>query len=371
MKFGFAILLACHGAIHLAGFLKAFGLAELPGLGQPLSRGAGALWLAAAAGFLAAAVLLFVDARHWWVAALPAVALSQALIIADFHDAKLGTIANAIILVPLVVSLLDLRPASLRSRYDADVQAAIAASDLAPPSLVTEADLAPLPEPVRNYLRRAGAVGAPHVRSVRARFSARMRTAPDAPWMSATVEQYDFFDAAGARRLFFMEASRAGLPFVAFHRYVGDAATMEVRIAGLIPVVDARGPQMTEGETVTLFNDLCFLAPAALVDAPVQWQLLGPRAVRATYSNAGHTISAYLTFDAAGDLVGFLSDDRYQSDGKTHRRLPWSTPLSNFKNMSGVRLPVHGEARWREPDGEWTYGVFELESIAYGVGRVR
>jgi hypothetical protein len=327
------------------------------------------LWLAAATGFLAAAVLLFVDARHWWVAALPSVLLSHVLIFADFHDAKLGTIANAIILVPLAVSLSDLRPSSLRTRYDADVRDAIAASDITSPDLVTEAQLAPLPEPVKNYLRRAGVVGRPHVRSLRARFDARMRTAPDAPWMSATVEQYNFFDARGARRLFFMEASRAGLPFVAFHRYVGDAATMEVRIAGLLPVVDARGPQMTEGETVTLFNDLCFLAPAALVDAPVQWQLLGPRVARATYSNAGHTISAYLTFDAAGDLVGFLSDDRYQSDGKTYRRLPWSTPLSNFKDMSGVRLPAHGESRWREPDGEWTYGVFELRSITYGVGR--
>ena len=54
----FLILLAVHGLIHLLGFAKAFGLAELPQLVQPISRPWGALWLAAAALTLATAVML-------------------------------------------------------------------------------------------------------------------------------------------------------------------------------------------------------------------------------------------------------------------------------------------------------------------------
>jgi hypothetical protein len=183
--------------------------------------------------------------------------------------------------------------------------------------------------------------------------------------MSARVDQYDFFGPGGAERLFFMRASRAGVPFVVYHRYVGDAATMEVRLAGLIPIADARGAQMTQSETVTLFNDMCFLAPATLVDAPVTWKTLGKSEVCATYTNAGQTISAYLSFDAAGDLVGFISPDRYQSDGKTYRLLPWSTPLRDFQDFGVARLPAFGEARWHEAAGEWTYGQFWLERIDY------
>jgi hypothetical protein len=34
------------------------------------------------------------------------------------------------------------------------------------------------------------------------------------------------------------------------------------------------------------------------------------------FTNAGNTVSATLTFDAAGDLVGFLSNDRMQEDAR-------------------------------------------------------
>jgi hypothetical protein len=124
---------------------------------------------------------------------------------------------------------------------------------------------------------------------------------------------------------------------------------------------------MNRSETVTLLNDMCLFAPAALLDAPITWQALGDGRVKATFSNAGNSVSALLTFDAAGDLVGFLSEDRYQSDGKTHRRLPWSTPAGDFRDVGDHRLPTWGEARWREPTGEWSYAQLRLESIDYDV----
>ncbi len=40
-------VLALHGLIHAMGFAKAFGLAELPQLVQPISRAMGVAWLLA------------------------------------------------------------------------------------------------------------------------------------------------------------------------------------------------------------------------------------------------------------------------------------------------------------------------------------
>ena len=54
----FLFILGVHGLIHLLGFAKAFGLADLPQLAQPISRTWGALWLAAGMRVLAAAALL-------------------------------------------------------------------------------------------------------------------------------------------------------------------------------------------------------------------------------------------------------------------------------------------------------------------------
>lgn len=366
MRIAFAILVGLHGLIHLLGPAKAFGWAEVSQLRQPIPPLTGAAWLATSLLLVATAVLVAVGVRGWWVVALPGVLLSQWLIAQAWSDAKFGTVANLIILVPLVIAALDARPGSFRSRFAHDSRAALAKPMRTAP-IVTDADLASLPPLMQTYLRRVGAVGRPRVRNFRVVFDAQMRGSATAPWMQAIAEQYEFFDPPA--RLFFMRASRSGVPFDAYHRYVGDGATFQVRVAGLIPVVDIQGSIITKSETVTLLNDIVILAPAAVLDLPITWETTGEHTVRATFTNAGHAVSAVIRFDAAGDLVGFVSNDRYQSDAKGDRSFPWSTPVSGYREVDGIRIGAEAEANWIEPSGEWTYGRFAIKEIAYNVER--
>jgi Family of unknown function (DUF6544) len=74
-----------------------------------------------------------------------------------------------------------------------------------------------------------------------------------------------------------------------------------------------------------------------------------------------------LYFGDNGLLTNFVSDDRSRSspDGKVFTRLRFSTPVRDYRDFGGVRLAVHGEARWSLPEGEFTYGEFELVSVSY------
>jgi hypothetical protein len=83
MKWVIVALLVIHGAIHSMGFLKAYGIAELPQLRQPISPAMGRLWLAAAVLVLVTAACLafaprvgckcdhVVDNPHWLVGGEP------------------------------------------------------------------------------------------------------------------------------------------------------------------------------------------------------------------------------------------------------------------------------------------------------------
>jgi hypothetical protein len=181
--------------------------------------------------------------------------------------------------------------------------------------------------------------------------------------MQATATQYEFFDPPA--RLFHMSASRAGVPIDVLHEYIGGAATFQVRIAGLIPVVNKAGPSLTHDETVTLMNDVLVLAPAAVVDLPFTFEPIDDRSVRATFRNAGFGVAATLTFDADGDLVGFASSDRAH-DRKQGAAI-WSTPISSYAEVDGVRVGTCGDANWVDSTGEWTYGRFVIRSIEYNV----
>jgi len=367
VKHALALLLAVHGLIHLLGFVKGFGLAPVAELARPVSRAAGALWLLAAVGFLAAAALLylapgFAGPGRWWLAALPALVLSQALVVGAWSDARYGTVANALVAVPLAVTLLQLAPWSLRAAFDRAVAGQPPPPAAGPGDAITAADLERLPPPLRRYLERAGAVGRPHVRGFEARLTGRFRTGPGAPWLEIQAEQRTTLQPPSRR--FFMTAARGGLPFHALHALTPDGATMRVRVAGLVDVVDARGPELDRSEAVTFFNDLCLLAPATLVDAPVRWEALDARTVRGAFTLGRHEVAAVLTFDEAGDLAGFVSEDRLMSgDGGRFERHPWSTPVRAYADTEAGRVARLAEAAWRLPAGEYTYASFVVERV--------
>jgi hypothetical protein len=216
--------------------------------------------------------------------------------------------------------------------------------------------------PVQNYLRFTGSVGKPKVVNVRVTWRGTMRTKLDGDWLPIRAWQVNFFDDPA--RFFYIESSMYGLPFDGFHAYVADSATMQIKVGELFQVVDARGPKMNRGETVTMLNDMCLLAPATLISHSLRWEAIDSVTVRGFFSNQGNTISAVLTFDPSGPLKDFVSDDRYLSeDGKTYLSYPWSTPVREYGEFGGRKIASVGEAIWHMPQGEYAYGRFTVEEL--------
>lgn len=85
---------------------------------------------------------------------------------------------------------------------------------------------------------------------------------------------------------------------------------------------------------------------------------------KAIFTNGTNKISATLFFNHKGQLINFVSDDRYAFDMKQYR---FSTPVKNYKQINGRNIIKYGETIWNYPDGEFTYGKFTLKSIEYNV----
>jgi len=177
------------------------------------------------------------------------------------------------------------------------------------------------------------------------------------------VQQHNFFDQH--ERFFLMNARVKGLPTVGYHRYTGEHASMSVRLLGLIPVVHVEGDSLCRAETVTFFNDMCFLAPAILIDRHIAWNEIDSATVEAFFAHLSHTIKATLHFNEEGQLINFVSDDRYDVNEK--QRYRFSTPLSNFEEIGGFHLPTYGEAIWHYPEGPFVYGKYTLKQISYNI----
>lgn len=374
-----ACLIVAHAGFMSLGFCKAFQLVALDAL-QPITRPMGLLWLAAAWLFLAAARMLYTGPARWWLPAGLALLCSTLAIIAAWDDAKFGLIPNLVILGPALVAALGVAPWSLQARFRRDVAEGFAQRPADELPLVSEADIAPLPAPLQRYLRFAGALGRPRVWNYRLRYRGGLRSAPEQAFMPGTIEQQSFVHPPA--RHFLARMSMHGIPADAYHRYVGPSATFEVRLAALLQVVHAQGPELNRAETVTLFNDMCLLAPSTLVDAAIVWQEVDPLTVKASWSHAGNTVSALLSFDASGALTNFVSQDRARAEdlrnlGATElspgsaagsaNRLRWSTPIAGWRDFDGRKLPISAKAIWHLPKGDFEYGQFEIVEAAFNV----
>lgn len=345
-------VLVLDGLIHLLGFAKAFGYADLPQLTQPISRTWGLAWLAAAGLVLASAVAFGLGTRRFWGIGLVAVVVSQVVIVMAWRDAWAGTLANVLLLVLVGHAWLTEGPRSFQAAFDREVTQALARPT--EPATVSDHDLARLPAPVARYLRLAGVVGQPRVASYRVRLRGRIRGAPDSAWMSFTSDQINVVHPPSRR--FLMRARMYGLPVQAFHRLVDAHATMHVKAVGLVTVAQASGDVMDRSEAVTLLNDMCLMAPGTLVDPAIRWEVVDATHARAHFTLGVNTVVATLIFGDDGMLANFVSDDRSQlaPDG-TSRPLRFSTPVRGTRQFGPLRLAAGGEGRWHPPEGAFAY----------------
>jgi len=150
--------------------------------------------------------------------------------------------------------------------------------------------------------------------------------------MPIKSQQYNFFDEPS--RFFYIKAKMFGIPFDGLHVYSGNEATMQIKVASMFQVVDAKGEKMNHGETVTVLNDMYLMTPATLISETIRWEPIDSHSVKAFYTNDKITVTAILIFNQIGELIDFISEDRYYcEDGKTYLSYKCSTPISNNEEI--------------------------------------
>lgn len=359
LKYFFPFIIFAHALIHLMGFAKAYHFGNISQLTRDISKPLGLLWLFTCILFITAIILFYSDNEKWWLAGAIAAVISQFLIFSVWKDAKYGTIVNVI---ALTIVFLGYSMQMFENKYKKDVSENLLHANTISTDLLTENDLTQLPALVQKYLRYADVLNKPKVKNVRIEFYGQMRS-KGKEWFPFTSEQYNFFDEY--TRLFFMKGKMFGTTIPGYHIYKNKYASMDIRLLGLFPVVNITGDKLFRAETVTLFNDMCLFAPAALIDRRITWENIDSNSVKATLNNNGTIISAMLYFNKEGQLINFVSDDRIEvSDMKNYR---FSTPVKDYKNIGGYNLGTYGEGIWHYPDGTFVDGQFNVKNVQYNV----
>ncbi|MFN8558776.1 MAG: DUF6544 family protein [Dehalococcoidia bacterium] len=272
---------------------------------------------------------------------------------------KLAAGAVAAVAVAAGAALSIGRVASER-RITREIEALLAARSDAPPVIVTEADLAPLPEPVRRWLTHAGIIGKVRPATVRLKQVGEFRLGADKNWMPFAAEEYYTTDPPGF--IWTVDMRMAPLLTISGRDcYAGGAADIRMSLLSLVPVARSRGEGLNQGAMLRYLNEIMWF-PAAAISPSITWEAIDARSARATMTHGGVTASAIFLFDGEGRLTD-MQAQRFDSARGTMET--WSTPITAYGEFAGVRIPVAGEGVWKYEGGDFAYIRLRITDLEY------
>ena len=228
--------------------------------------------------------------------------------------------------------------------------------------VVTPGMLEALPAPVRRYLTYTGVVGYPWIHSVRLKQAGTFRLGAGRPWMPFSADETYTTDPPSLT--WNARFKLAGLPLLrARDQYKEGHGHMYGKLAGLMTVFDARGKELDQATMIRYLNEIMWF-PTAFLGPNIAWEERDEHSAQVTFSDQGKSVSAQVFFDDVGRMTNF-STMRYRKIEGEYSLDPWSTPMTGYGELAGLKLPTRGRAVWHLPDGDLPYADLEVTEIAY------
>lgn len=237
-------------------------------------------------------------------------------------------------------------------------------------------DLDALPDPVRRWLSRAVAPGAPTSSGVVLEMSGRIRVGV---WRAFTARQVI---AADRGYVWAADARFGRLPVLGYDRYEvggahddgrddggadgGGSAEMRWRLAGLLPVVTERGDDVRRSAAGRLAGELV-LNPGAALAPHVRWEAVDDARARARVRLGGDEHVVTVDVDEAGVVRSARLPRWGDPAGSGAAMHEFVARCSGDRSFGDYRLPAHVEAGWDldGPGATEPFIVFDVDAATF------
>lgn len=196
-----------------------------------------------------------------------------------------------------------------------------------------------LPPAARRYLEHTLAPGTPLARAARLEMHGNIRL--DGAWCPFTATQVLRWD-----RGFVWHAHTRirGLPVSGADREVDGEGEMKWKLLGIVPVMSAKGPEITRSAAGRLHAEAIWL-PGALLDPGVAWSADGDQP-SFTVEAHGETTCVALHLEPTGALRAMKLARWGDVDGGDFRYVDFGGYAANDRTFEGVTVPTEYRIGW-------------------------
>ena len=229
--------------------------------------------------------------------------------------------------------------------------------------IVTEEMLQKLPDPVKKYLLYTGVVGKPIVQTVRLKQVGKIRKDVNQPWMNIQAKQYYSVNPPCFIWIAYMKVF--GLPLVRVRDYYMEGkGNILVKALSFFTIANSSGKDMDQGAMMRYLNEMMWF-PSAFLGKNVSFESIDSNSARVTLKDMGKSVTATMYFDDEGKLTNFTAP-RYRDMGNNKFKLEnWSTPIREYGEFEGLKLPIKGSAVWNLKESDLEYIDLTITDLKY------
>jgi hypothetical protein len=220
----------------------------------------------------------------------------------------------------------------------------------AEPGAFTSAELEGLPKPARRHLAQAIANGTPLATSARLRMRGHIKLGRWLPFRAHQV--------LDPHRGFVWAARTAGV-ITGFDRYVDGQGAQEWKLAGLVTVLRADGPDTSRSAAGRAGAEAIWVPTALLPRFGVRWTADDDDSVTAHYQIGGLPMKVHYRLDRDGRIVSFVFDRWGDPDGTgTWGWHPFGGQVTGYRSFGGLTIPGAGWVGWFFGTDRWPDSAF-------------
>jgi hypothetical protein len=228
------------------------------------------------------------------------------------------------------------------------------------PRELSAANVLQLPAPVRRYLEVARASRNDVTQAAFLEQRGALRTAPGKPWMPFRSQQVYTMEPPA----FVWLAMARVAPFVwvtAKDRFIGGAGSMHIRLADLVTVANASGPEIDQGAGLRYWGEVLAF-PDMVLSHRLRWESMDAHHARFTVPGSDPKVSAVTAFGADG-LPAATHAERYRDTGGKRVLTLWSGLMKEWRMIGGRQFPSVWESVWHLDSGDFLAVKMEILKV--------
>lgn len=209
---------------------------------------------------------------------------------------------------------------------------------------------------MQRYFKHVLKNGQPYVSYVRLKHDEQFKMSLKKDWVGITGEQYFTTEKPG-----FIWKGTTSL-FVARDICLADEGRLIATILSIINVVDIHGKQQyDEGELLRWLGESVWFPTNLLPSEKLKWTAIDNSSAKLTFNYRGLSLFYIIKFNETGEIIQ-METKRYLDETWLET---WIIKLNNYKERSGMIIPLHAEVFWRLKESDFSYAKFNVTEIEY------